>query len=420
MRISDYFKLSWRALWERRGRAIGAIVGIVIAIVALGLALGLGQGYRALTTSFFTRVFGTNTIFLIPGQGSELTLTNVVTIEGLQHVVSAVPILSVRAVAYVNGHTIPVTIMGVTPQELEQIYGVTSLSDAVLSGSPTLAPGLVLVGYDAAFTSTGQQIIYPGQTMVLNINGRNMMVTVGGILQSSALSLAGVNPNDAVFMDEESFLSQLDPSGVVNGIIVYVDSPSNVNYVTNELKALFPMDQVLNLSTLLSSINQFFTILELFLAFISGISFVIIGIWIFDTMMLNVIQRTREFGIMRAVGFSGKSIPLLLITEALIMAIIGSTIGIALLVAVAHLLPSPSSVLMGNPSGPRPVGPFRAAGGPFRAAGSSNPSIPLPINLTPLDYITLFLLPIVINVIATLAPAIRAMRVPPAQTLRYE
>ncbi|MCG2880573.1 MAG: ABC transporter permease [Vulcanisaeta sp.] len=408
MRVGDYFRLSWRAVWERRGRAIGAIVGIIIAILALGLAVGFGQGYRALTTSFFTRVFGTNTVFLIPGQSSELTITDVLTIERLPHVINAVPILGISARVYVNGQEHVVTIMGVTTQELEQLYGVTSINNALLSGYPVLGPGLVLVGYDVAFTSTGQQVIYPGQVVVLNVNGRNLIVTVSGVLQQSAIALAGVNPNNVVFMDENTFLSQLDPSGVVAGVIVYVDNPNNVNYVTNELEALFPMDRVLNLSTLLSSLNQFFTVLEVFLAFVSGISFVIIGIWIFDTMMLNVIQRTREFGIMRAVGFSSRSIPLLLIMEALIMALMGSVIGITLLAVVAHLLPSPSTVMAGG------AGRF---GGPFRFSSSA---IQLPFELTPLDYALLFLLPIAINIIAALAPAIRAMRIPPAQTLRYE
>ena len=398
MRVDDYFRLSWRAVWERRGRAIGAIVGIIIAILALGLAVGLGQGYRELTTSFFTRVFGTNTVFLIPGQSSELTITDVLTIERLPHVIKAVPILMMPAAVYVNGRENVVMVIGVTTQELEQLYGVTSINEALLSGYPVLEPGLALVGYNVAFTGTGQQVIYPGQVMILNVNGRNLIVTVSGILRQSAVALAGINPNDAVFIDENTFLSQLDPSGVTEGIVVYVDNPKNINYVTNELKALFPMDQVLNLSTLLSSLNQYFTALEIFLAFVSGISFVIIGIWIFDTMMLNVIQRTREFGIMRAVGFSGRSIPLLLIMEALIMALIGSVIGIALLITVAHSLPSPSTIMMGR----------------------AFSSIPLPFELTPLNYALLFLLPIAINIIAALAPAIRAMRIPPAQTLRYE
>ncbi|WP_252901270.1 ABC transporter permease [Vulcanisaeta sp. JCM 14467] len=241
--------------------------------------------------------------------------------------------------------------------------------------------------------------------------GSELTYTIGAIMQQSGIGVIGLNPNNAIFIDENTFLSQFDPSGTVNGIIVYVDSPNNINYVTNELKALFPMDQVLNLSTLLSSINQFFTVLELFLAFIAGISFVIIGIWMFDTMMINVLQRTREFGIMRAVGFSGRSIPLLLIIEAAIIAIIGSVIGTALLMAITSIFPSPSS-FMGTAS--------RGPGAAARAAAASSPSIMLPIALTPLDIAAIFILPIAINIIAALVPAIRAMRIPPAQTLRYE
>ncbi|WP_069807967.1 ABC transporter permease [Vulcanisaeta thermophila] len=402
MRVADYFRLAWGALWERRGRTIGAIVGIIIAIVALGLALGLGQGYRTLAFGFFERVFGTNTIFLFPGENSRLTLTNVYEILNIPHVTNAVPILATTVRVTINGHTVTATLMGVTAQELEQLYGVTSLNNALLSGAPLLTPGIALVGYNVAFTSTGQQIAYPGQVIVLTTpGGTQVTYTIGGVLQSSGIGIIGLNPNNAIFIDMNTFLAQFDPGGLVNGVIIYVDSPNNVNEVTNELKALFPMDQVLNLSTLLTSINQFFTVLELFLGFIAGISFVIIGIWIFDTMMISIIQRTREFGIMRAVGFSGRSIPILLIIESVIIALIGSAIGTALLAAIVHAIPQPT-----NPFNPR--------------AFASSPSITLPIVVTPIDFAALFILPIAINILASLIPALRAMRIPPAQTLRYE
>ncbi len=138
MRVSDYFKLAWSAAWERRGgRTIGAIVGIIIAIVALGLAIGMGgQGYKALTTSFFERVFGTNTVFLFPGQNSQLTLTDVYEVMNIPHVTNAIPILSTVARVNINGHEVTATIIGATEQEIMQLYGVTSLSNAILAGAP--------------------------------------------------------------------------------------------------------------------------------------------------------------------------------------------------------------------------------------------------------------------------------------------
>ena len=416
----DYLNLAWMALWERRGRTIGAVVGVVIAIVALGLAIGAGQGFKALTTGFFENVFGINTVVLFPSGTAQLTLTDMATVSALPHVASVEPILEAAGSLNVNGYPQRVQVVGVMADELMQMYGVTMLNDALISGNPTLQAGVVLVGYDVAFTNTGQEVIYPGQLITITVNGKVIRAIVGGVLKPGNVGLIGVNPNTAIFMDTSSFLSEIDPSGVLRGLIVHVDEPSYVNTVTNMLQSLYPQDQVFNLSTVLTSVNQFFTTLELFLAFISGISFIIIGIWMFDTTTISVIQRTREFGIMRAVGFSRRSIPILLLTEALIVGIIGSAIGIALLIALTHVIHTTPLLGQGPTAGFR--GPARGFVGvtTFNQASSAGVNLPIPIVITPSYLALLFIIPLATNVVAALIPAIRASRIPPAQTLRYE
>ncbi|WP_243680285.1 hypothetical protein [Vulcanisaeta souniana] len=71
-----------------------------------------GQGYKTLTTSFFERVFGTNTVFLFPGQNSQLTITSVYEVMNIPHVTNAIPILSTVARANINGHEVTATIIG--------------------------------------------------------------------------------------------------------------------------------------------------------------------------------------------------------------------------------------------------------------------------------------------------------------------
>jgi putative ABC transport system permease protein len=420
MRLVDYLNLAWMALWERRGRTIGAVVGVVIAIVALGLAIGAGQGFKALTTGFFENVFGINTVVLFPSGTAQLTLTDMATVSALPHVASVEPILEAAGSLNVNGYPQRVQVIGVTADELMQMYGVTMLNDALISGNPTLQAGVVLVGYDVAFTNTGQEVIYPGQLITITVNGKVIRAIVGGVLKPGNVGLIEVNPNTAIFMDTSSFLGEIDPSGVLRGLIVHVDNPSYVNTVTNMLQSLYPQDEVFNLSTVLTSVNQFFTTLELFLAFISGISFIIIGIWMFDTTTISVIQRTREFGIMRAVGFSRRSIPILLLTEALIVGIIGSAIGIALLIALTHVIHTTTLLGQGPAAGFR--GPARGFVGvtTFNQASSAGVNLPIPIVITPSYLALLFIIPLATNVVAALIPAIRASRIPPAQTLRYE
>jgi ABC-type transport system, involved in lipoprotein release, permease component len=421
MRLVDYLNLAWMALWERRGRTIGAVVGVVIAIVALGLAIGAGQGFKALTTGFFENVFGINTVVLFPSGTAQLTLTDMATVSALPHVASVEPILEAAGSLNVNGYPQRVQVIGVTADELMQMYGVTMLNDALISGNPTLQAGVVLVGYDVAFTNTGQEVIYPGQLITITVNGKVIRAIVGGVLKPGSIGLIGVNPNTAIFMDTSSFLGEIDPSGVLRGLIVHVDKPSYVNTVTNMLQSLYPQDQVFNLSTVLTSVNQFYTTLELFLAFISGISFIIIGIWMFDTTTISVIQRTREFGIMRAVGLQQE-----INTNPTANRGINS--------GHNRLGNRHSTTDSANPRNTHNLtprqGPIAGFRGPargfvgvtttFNQASSAGVNLPIPIVITPPYLALLFIIPLATNVVAALIPAIRASRIPPAQTLRYE
>jgi putative ABC transport system permease protein len=224
------------------------------------------------------------------------------------------------------------------------------------------------------------------------INGKAVVVTASGILvPSSGFGGLFVNPNNAVIMDIGAYFTQVNPSRTFNLMVIQVDSPGNIGYVINQLKALFPTATVFNPESIVSSVNQFITGVQLFLALISGIGLFIVGLWIFDTMTISVIQRTREFGIMRAVGFTGTTVLLLLIIEAALIAILGSAVGTGLLLLTTSFVRT------------LPLGPFQ-----------------LRLTLTPRDAALLFLIPIIINILATLGPAIRAMRITPAQVLRYE
>jgi putative ABC transport system permease protein len=123
---------------------------------------------------------------------------------------------------------------------------------------------------------------------------------------------------------------------------------------------------------------------------------------------------------MRAVGFSRRSIPILLLTEALIVGIIGSAIGIALLIALTHVIHTTTLLGQGPAAGFR--GPARGFVGvtTFNQASSAGVNLPIPIVITPSYLALLFIIPLATNVVAALIPAIRASRIPPAQTLRYE
>lgn len=64
----EVIRLSWRALWERKGRTIGAIIGVVIAFTALSYALLLGQTFKDAVSDYFTKNFQLDSLYVTGAQ----------------------------------------------------------------------------------------------------------------------------------------------------------------------------------------------------------------------------------------------------------------------------------------------------------------------------------------------------------------
>jgi putative ABC transport system permease protein len=129
-------------------------------------------------------------------------------------------------------------------------------------------------------------------------------------------------------------------------------------------------------------------------AMMSGISFLAIligGIGVFNTMLMAVFERTREIGVLRALGWRRLAILVLILKEALILGVIGGLVGIGIAIGLVSLL------------GMEPTyGPM----------------------ITPLWEWDVFLRAIVmavaLSMIGGLYPAYRATRLEPVEALRYE
>lgn len=387
MRGWDYVNLAWSSLKASRGRSIGAIIGIIIAVGALGAALGIGFGFQHTFETSFARLFGATEVYLT---GTTLTAADLNTVQHLPYVVNVVPLAAVTGVINIGGQRVRVTIVGATEFTLPLLIGATSLSSAVEYGAPTLVAGSAIVGNGVAFQS-GAQLISPGQLITVTAGGKTMPMIVTGILVPS-VSIGAINPDYSIFIDQASFFRYFDPAQTYSAFIVYADSPKYVQSVANELQAIYPTSTIINPSSITSSFNQFMGELELFLGAIASIGFLITGLWIFDSMTISVMQRTREFGVMKAMGFGNREIFLMLVVEITMLSLMGAAGGLAALIGLMHVVS------------------LSIPGGSFRITPVLSPTV----------IVIIVLLPVAINILAALVPAYRAARIPPAQTLRYE
>ncbi|MFP3213576.1 MAG: ABC transporter permease, partial [Thermoproteus sp.] len=322
-------RLAWGSLRERKGRTIGAIVGVFIAFVALTEALALGNAFRSSALNLFEGL-GVNNVFVL-GSFTDADVALVKTYVA-PYATAVVPISSaIASVRLPNGVVEGVTLYGIPSDGI----GVIVPESAVYDGSNNVGGGLALVGYFVAFDeNTGAQLLNVGDPLPLNYRGRSYTLVISGIL--SAQHPGPIDTTTSVVLDESQFRA-ITGDSTYRAIVVSLKSTQYFDKVQNLLKAVYPNAEVLNLQSLVQTVTQFFTGLELFLGIVSGVSTVITALWLYDTMTISVLQRTKEFGILRAVGFKRRQITAMMLYEALIIAAIGIAAGVVALILLSFI-----------------------------------------------------------------------------------
>jgi putative ABC transport system permease protein len=162
--------------------------------------------------------------------------------------------------------------------------------------------------------------------------------------------------------------------------------------VEKEIRRLYGNDiGITTLEALLKTVREFTAGINSFLLSIAVISLIVGGVGIITTLYTSVIERTREIGTLKAIGTEGKNILFLFLVEALLIGIIGATLG-----------------LLGGLGGGYVLGSLAPRdGGP-----------PLtPVYLTS-DLVTVWMTSVSLSIVAGLFPAWKASRTLPIEALR--
>jgi putative ABC transport system permease protein len=161
---------------------------------------------------------------------------------------------------------------------------------------------------------------------------------------------------------------------------------------------------VMSATAVLNILSSVFSVIELFLGGIAAISLLVAGIGIMNIMIVSLMERTREIGILKALGMKGRTVLLVFLCESVIIGLMGAAIGIGsgwVLANVVAIVFRGGGTFMGN-----------------QAAGTGGMTI-TPV-LTPTVFLGALAFGVGVSVIFALYPAWRASRLKPVEALRYE
>jgi ABC-type antimicrobial peptide transport system permease subunit len=242
-------------------------------------------------------------------------------------------------------------------------------------------------------------------SMSLTISGSKGAVSYA-VLASGILAQYGTalfsNIDDTVYVSLQAG-QILSKSPYFSGIYVVVDNTDDVATVQNTITTYYSNNvRVISPGQILSSIQAITGQLTVFLGSIGAVSLFVATVGIVNTMYVSVMERTREIGILKAIGYKPKQIMGMFLSEAALTGLIGAFTGLALGYAL--------SFLMGG----------LLAGSTFRFGPGGGGGTTIQPVFSPELIIFSLVFPVILATLAGLYPAWRASRMNAVVALKYE
>jgi len=353
MQLLATTKIALRALAKNKLRASLTVLGIVIGVAAVTALVSVGQSASA-SLQGELQGLGTNVILVIPaskeeggvrgGRGASSSLTA----EDAEALGKQCP--SLLAVTAVVGTPANV-IYGNSNWTTREVLGVTK--DYLMVRNWEVRLGGFFTERDVASSA---KVCVLGQTLVEKLFqttsplGKSVRINkipfeVIGVLESKGANIGGQDQDDIILAPLTTVRSRLKGASSDKVDVIFCSARSQdeekMSEAQHEIRTLmnerhkvrsgdaadFEVKNTAEIARLLSVIAGTMTAL---LASIAAVALLVGGVGIMNIMLVSVTERTREIGVRMAVGARQRDILWQFLHEAVILAILGGLVGLAL------------------------------------------------------------------------------------------
>jgi putative ABC transport system permease protein len=335
-------RFAYRNLKKHKLRSFLTFSSIAVSIAAIVSLIIVGQ---SMAQSVGERFEGTvDIIRVLPGHvipGRDFVSYGSFTEEDAKAVKEVAGVVDVSswmieiAEAEYQGRFAPVELMGGDPAEIGRFLG----------GAVRLEEGrLIQEGANREAIVSASTLKHVNRWLateltvgdILTVNGVDL--TIVGVM---AYDLAALDVSHRVLLPKET-AKEITQTDDVMLMLIRIDDLGRVEEIEDQIEQLLDerhgvtgLTTATSIEGLLDRVEMVFLIIQAFVVGIALIALVVGGIGIVNIMLMSVSERTREIGIMKAIGATNKDILSLFLVEAATISLIGGILGILAGVAIS-------------------------------------------------------------------------------------
>ncbi|RLI99006.1 MAG: hypothetical protein DRP06_04340 [Candidatus Aenigmatarchaeota archaeon] len=349
--IRDFLRFAINNLVHRKMRSLLTIIGIFIGIAAVVSLISVGDGMKNEINRQFESM-GSDKLMVVPGGAGGVGMMNMMTaavplteadlkVIKRQSGVDLAGGVAYKTIAVKYKDEIKYTMVsGVPTDESQEIF--TSMDNFNIIKGHDLEDGKdgeIVIGYDIAYTDYFNK--RPGIRDKIYIDDKPF--TVCGIIDKIGNSQDDLQ----MYITLENADDLFDMAGEYGMIMVKMKSNVNPSDLAEILRHKIRRArgekegeesfQVQTTEQLMNMVSDILGVINAVLISIASISLMVGGIGIMNTMYTSVLERTREIGIMKAIGAKNYHVMLLFLFESGMLGMVGGIIGVGVGVGLAKL-----------------------------------------------------------------------------------
>jgi len=395
--------LTFRSLRARPARMILSTFGIVLGVAAI-LAIGITNQTAMLSvTRLFQETSGKANLIITSAEAdsdgfSEKILPRLETLNG---VVAAVPSIHIQTLlaseappsqlglTFFGENAGGLTVYGIDPMSDRNVRDYELVEGSFLSGDTNAAEVVLVKDYARENElKVGDWVEIVASTGIEKLRLVGLIAKEGaGQLNNGSFGIIPLKTAQRLFyrddkLDQVDIVVNPDQAGSSELAKIRTDLQSHMG---SKYSVVYPAAQGKRMADMLSSY-------QIGLNFLSGMALFIGAFLIFNAFQMTVVERTREFGMLRTVGMTRRQVTQQVLVEATTLGILGSALGVFLGIFMARGLTRLMEILLGQ--------------------DLTNIQVPQSI------VITGAMVGVVVAILAALLPSMQAGRISPLEALR--